>query len=202
MEQHRQIRQSRYCISDRGYVRRIGKGIGHINPYDQRTMIKGSLGVGKRLRWAFNNGHPVVTINLNPMNLMRNEMRMWSVAELVLETFVGPRPEGHVPGWRNGNRGDCRAENLFWTTRKAPGTVLDWFYRPEWQDLVFKDGKLRLSYVGYIQRNTAVSDEIMARRFRITLAQVRRIREGRYDKEASWREKCLIVHDRAAPAAE
>ncbi len=38
-----------------------------------------------------------------------------SVAVLVLETFVGPRPEGHVPEHLNGDPNDNRLVNLRWT---------------------------------------------------------------------------------------
>ncbi|NGX06431.1 hypothetical protein UI24_04270 [Mycobacteroides franklinii] len=33
---------------------------------------------------------------------------------LVLHAFVGPRPEGAIPMWLNGNVTDNRAENLCW----------------------------------------------------------------------------------------
>lgn len=36
---------------------------------------------------------------------------------VVLETFVGPRPEGHVARWVNGDRSNCSVGNLEWATR-------------------------------------------------------------------------------------
>ncbi len=38
-----------------------------------------------------------------------------AVAALVLETFVGPRPEGHVAQHLNGDPNDNRLENLRWS---------------------------------------------------------------------------------------
>jgi HNH endonuclease len=42
------------------------------------------------------------------------------VAELVLETFAGPRPPGHVVGFKDGDRLNCAASNLEWV--EAPAT--------------------------------------------------------------------------------
>jgi hypothetical protein len=36
------------------------------------------------------------------------------VAELVLESFVGPRPPGHVLRFKDGNRLNCELANLEW----------------------------------------------------------------------------------------
>lgn len=41
-----------------------------------------------------------------------------SVASIVLETFVGPRPNGHQAAHLNGNQIDNRLENLRWVTFK------------------------------------------------------------------------------------
>lgn len=41
------------------------------------------------------------------------------VHQLVLETFVGPRPKGLVGCHTNGNLADCRLENLRWDTPKS-----------------------------------------------------------------------------------
>jgi hypothetical protein len=38
------------------------------------------------------------------------------VAELVLETFIGPRPSpDHIPLHKDGNFRNCRADNLEWS---------------------------------------------------------------------------------------
>ena len=39
-----------------------------------------------------------------------------SVHVLVLETFIGPRPEGHQAAHNDGNRSNCRLSNLRWST--------------------------------------------------------------------------------------
>ena len=41
------------------------------------------------------------------------------VAELVLESFVGPRPPGHVLRFKDGNRMNCGLVNLEWAPQTA-----------------------------------------------------------------------------------
>ena len=41
------------------------------------------------------------------------------VAELVLESFVGPRPPGHVPNFKDGDRLNCGLKNLEWVPAPA-----------------------------------------------------------------------------------
>ncbi len=41
------------------------------------------------------------------------------VAELVLESFVGPRPSGHVPRFKDGDRLNCELKNLEWAPAPA-----------------------------------------------------------------------------------
>lgn len=43
------------------------------------------------------------------------------VAELVLETFVGPRPPGHAIRFKDGDRRNCDASNLEWVPAETPG---------------------------------------------------------------------------------
>jgi hypothetical protein len=42
------------------------------------------------------------------------------VGPLVLEAFVGPRPEDHEARHRDGNRGNNALTNLFWNRRLVP----------------------------------------------------------------------------------
>lgn len=41
------------------------------------------------------------------------------VAGLVLKVFVGPRPAGHIVGYRDGNKLNCRLDNLQWVPRSG-----------------------------------------------------------------------------------
>jgi hypothetical protein len=42
------------------------------------------------------------------------------VAEIVLETFVGPRPQGHVVRFKDANRLNCELSNLEWVAAPTP----------------------------------------------------------------------------------
>jgi HNH endonuclease len=41
------------------------------------------------------------------------------MAEIVLETFVGPRPRNHVVGFKDGNHLNCELSNLEWVAASA-----------------------------------------------------------------------------------
>jgi hypothetical protein len=43
------------------------------------------------------------------------------VAEIVLETFAGPRPPGHVIRFKDGDRLNCALSNLEWIPAATPG---------------------------------------------------------------------------------
>jgi hypothetical protein len=60
------------------------------------------------------NGDKVVTLT---DDLGRTQTRL--VAELVLESFVGPRPPGHVLRFKDGNRLNCELSNLEWAPLPA-----------------------------------------------------------------------------------
>lgn len=85
----------RYRVSDTGVVYGV-KGVAlrtHISP----------------------NGYYMVGVHANGIRRMR------TVHSLVLEAFVGPRPEGHEVCHKNGNRLDNRLENLTYGTRSENG---------------------------------------------------------------------------------
>jgi hypothetical protein len=57
--------------------------------------------------------------------------RKTSVAQVILETFVGPRPPGHLPLHKNGDWADDRLENLRWAaTFEARSAVVKQRLRP------------------------------------------------------------------------
>jgi hypothetical protein len=60
-----------------------------------------------------NNGYLVVNMTAN------GKRKQELVHKLVLEAFVGSRPDGMEACHNNGNRHDPRVENLRWDTRKA-----------------------------------------------------------------------------------
>jgi hypothetical protein len=66
---------------------------------------------GIPLRPALRSGYPFVVLSEAGGKQAR------SVHHLVLETYVGPRPEGKEPCHRNGIKTDNRLDNLYWGTR-------------------------------------------------------------------------------------
>lgn len=66
----------------------------------------------KVMRPAVTGGYRIVELNFNGHKKMRR------MANLVLETFVGPRPEGMECSHKNGIGTDDRLENLEWTTHQ------------------------------------------------------------------------------------
>lgn len=102
------------------------------------------------------------------------------VHELVLTTFVGPRPEKQECAHGNGQRDDNRLVNLRWDTRSgnhadknAHGTAC----------VGERHGRRKLSLAQVVQIRAAQEPpKVLAQRFGVGLAQISRIRSG-----GNWR---------------
>lgn len=93
-----------YEVSDLGRVRSIDRTYTRV---DGITVTwKSKVLTGTPGPW----GHLYVTLG------RKSKHRM--IHQLVLEAFVGPRPEGHFACHRNDVREDNRLENLYWGTPK------------------------------------------------------------------------------------
>lgn len=99
--------EERYEVSDQGNVRSLG-WVGTDTLGRVRTWPAGPMKPTKA-----SHGYPVVDLK-SPAG---SSKRM--VHHLVLEAFVGPRPEGHEACHGNGDREDARLENLRWDTHSA-----------------------------------------------------------------------------------
>jgi hypothetical protein len=62
------------------------------------------------------NGDKMVTL---VDNLGQPRTRL--VAEIMLETWVGPRPAGHIVRFKDGNRLNCAPANLDWVPAESSG---------------------------------------------------------------------------------
>jgi HNH endonuclease len=60
------------------------------------------------------NGDRVVTLHDE-----RGQPQTRLIAELILEAVAGPRPEGHVVRFKDGNRLNCELRNLEWAPAPA-----------------------------------------------------------------------------------
>lgn len=98
--------QGFYEVSDHGNVRSVDREV------EQRNGVKRRFS-GRMLRQSNLNGYRTVSLNRPGVNERRTVHRM------VLEAFVGPRPEGLEACHANHDRKDNRLENLRWDTRKA-----------------------------------------------------------------------------------
>lgn len=58
-------------------------------------------------------------VGLGPLGGTHRERKLYAVHILVLEVFIGPRPEGMQACHNNGNRTDNRLKNLRWDTAIA-----------------------------------------------------------------------------------
>lgn len=98
-----------YEVSDfgrvRSYWRRVGWRVFSILPDCEPAIIKGSFG----------QGYPKVRLS-NPNEATHTYTY---VHLLVLEAFVGTRPDGMECCHRNGDRSDASLANLRWDTPKA-----------------------------------------------------------------------------------
>lgn len=92
----KRIPGSAYAVSEYGQVNRVEPGK---NTYP-----------GKALKPALIHGYPMVCIYTN------GKKRTVKVATLVLETFVGPRPEGLEGCHDDGDKNNSHRSNLRWDT--------------------------------------------------------------------------------------
>jgi len=88
----------KYEVSNQGSVRRIGK---------TKPLSLSMSGQKRR--------YPVVCL------YKKDDVKWRHVAHLVLEEFVGPRPEGSLCCHKNDIKTDNRVENLYWGTPKQNG---------------------------------------------------------------------------------
>lgn len=88
-------RCAQYEVSDQGHVRSLK-----------------SKGAPRLLREHIIDGYPRVWLQ-HPVGIGK----IWSCHRLVLETFVGPCPDGMEACHNNGVRSDSRLANLRWDTR-------------------------------------------------------------------------------------
>jgi hypothetical protein len=91
-----------YQVSDQGRVKSVERTIAH-QSFPERIM-------SQRLN---KNGYPRVNLYES------GKPRTRQVHQLVMETFVGPRPDGLEVCHGNGNPADNRLENLRYDTRSA-----------------------------------------------------------------------------------
>lgn len=191
MTQWQQIKASRYVISPKGQVRKIGKGIGTTVGHGQQ--VRGKIG-SKDLRWALIGGRPKVFININPESV-DSTARWHGVANLVLEAFVGPRQGTFVPKWKNGERSDCSVGNLSWGYRDAAGVRVPWTYRKKGFAWDYSSGskKLRHGVIGHLLRMRGDGVNVLAHRFDIPHMTVARVLAGKYDVRASQLVGYLVV---------
>lgn len=97
-----------YEVSDHGRVRSVDRVVAHKT--GGRLTLKGRLMVGTRLNAG---KYPLVNLWKDGRQHPRY------VHSLVLEAFVGPRPEGFDACHQDGSRDNNHVANLRWDTRKA-----------------------------------------------------------------------------------
>lgn len=90
-----------YAISNMGRVKRL----------TSRTCAKAGAILKQCWRGGRSKGYLAVDL------CFEGGKRTVSVHVLVADAFLGPRPAGHVPNHRDGDRGNNRLSNLEWTTQ-------------------------------------------------------------------------------------
>lgn len=107
-ERWKQIADQPYEVSDLGRVRAIAREVSFTTRSGGRAVRKKKERLLKP--WPTTGGYVQVY-------LMNREVRQ--VHTLVLEAFVGPRPEGHEAAHNDNVRSNNKLSNLSWKTRVA-----------------------------------------------------------------------------------
>lgn len=95
-----------YEVSDNGDVRSLDRVVEYSN--GRKRTHKGRV-----LRSSVCRGYPTVRLHSQDDGITRY------VHQLVLEAFIGPRPEGAECCHNNGVRTDCRLKNLRYGTKES-----------------------------------------------------------------------------------
>ena len=96
-----------YEVSDQGRVRSLDRWLSCRD--GQRQWHRG------RVLKQFSNGNGYQGVSLSNLCNGYNPKRLY-VHSLVLESFVGPRPNGHQAAHNDGDRSNNRLSNLRWAT--------------------------------------------------------------------------------------
>lgn len=162
-----------YDVSDQGNVRSwYGVGGASARRKDKPRMLKPG---------TVSSGHQLVSLR------RRGERRSHSrlVHRLVLESFIGTRPDGHDCCHFNGNPADNNLTNLRWDTRKANmadairhGTTLSGERNPNARITKYVASEIR-----WLRREHDASYGMLSRWFGLTVSRCRAICLG-----FAWKE--------------
>lgn len=142
---------SRYEVSDQGWVKHVNSG---------------------KITRGHKNYKGYYVFSLSRYKVVR-------VSNMVLETFVGPRPEGYQCDHINTIRDDDRLENLHWVSptsnNRNPGTM-----KKRW---VTKKGRIYVYLIGNRMVKVTETIEDMCRYLGVTrFCVMDRMRKGYIDK--------------------
>lgn len=94
-----------YEVSSLGRARSLDRAVRH---------ARGGFAIKRgRLLSTKPNGHGYPSVCLSKEGKPTTRV----IHQLVCEAFNGPRPEGHEAAHEDGNKANCRADNLSWKTR-------------------------------------------------------------------------------------
>lgn len=168
--------EGRYEVSDLGRVRSLDRIIERV---DGRKGANGNIVKcrlkGRLLRPGLDgNGYPSVVL----------PDRTWTVAVLVLRSFIGPAPEGEECCHRDGKRANSDLTNLKWGTRAS--NVEDMIaHGTKARGSQYASAKLTEDSAREVRRLKGVhSQSELARMFNVSPAAIQAIHDGRTWKHA------------------
>jgi hypothetical protein len=111
------------------------------------------------------------------LKLLRNgKEHHKKVHTLVMETFVGPRPEGQECRHLNGNRQDNRLSNLQWGTKLENGGDK----AKHGSSKGLKHGRQRLTpFQVFMLRESSVGNYVLAKQFGVAGTSINHIKLGK-----------------------
>jgi hypothetical protein len=101
-----------YEVSDQGGVRSIARTIPRPGKYGPLTTVRARI-LAQYMIGRSRRRYPAVTLHRDSKSRPRR------IHRLILEAFIGPRPEGLEACHANDDPTDNRLENLRWDTRSA-----------------------------------------------------------------------------------
>ena len=163
----------------------LSHGTRHYKRYGQWHRVKG----GRRT------GYPILVVRIG------GKRRWWFIHRLVLEAFVGPRPDGKECCHQDGNKENNAISNLRWDTHASnvADNVRDGSLATGSRVGLAKMTETDIPEIVRLYREVGLTQAEIAKRFGVHPTQITRVLNGKQWRRASGCEETHVRGDSFTP---